>query len=287
MSVVLDIVALRSYIAIADYGGFRHAAEVLQLSQSAISAHVRRLEKTVGRPLVERHGRGSRFTPDGELLLGRARVILAAHDDAVTQLRINQEPAEAAVAFTIGAPEHAADVILPRIREALHENYPGCSVYFRIDRAAHLRKGIDDGTVDVALFLGAPQTPNAESAGRVSLAWYAATFWSRPSGAVPLVSINEPCILRQRALFTLAHHDLAGDVVCDTGHLAGVLNATRAGLGVALLAQGCVPPEGLERRMDLPDVEPEFLHVRSRAGMNPRIAQIVADATRHAVHRER
>lgn len=63
MSAVLDIVALRSFLAIADCGGFHRAAAALHLTQSAVSQHVRKLEKALGRPLVERDGRCSRFTP--------------------------------------------------------------------------------------------------------------------------------------------------------------------------------------------------------------------------------
>jgi len=69
---VLDITALRSIVAVADQGGFHRAAEALMLSQSAVSQHVRRLEKAVGRPLVRKDGRASRFTPEGEALVGEA-----------------------------------------------------------------------------------------------------------------------------------------------------------------------------------------------------------------------
>jgi hypothetical protein len=43
MGQVLDIVAMRSLVAVADCGGFHQAATVLQISQSAVSQHVRRL----------------------------------------------------------------------------------------------------------------------------------------------------------------------------------------------------------------------------------------------------
>jgi peptide/nickel transport system permease protein len=79
---ILDMAPLRSFVAVAENGGFMRAAAVLHLSQAAISQHVRRLESAVGRPLVERSGRGSKFTKDGEQLLEYARRILALHDDA-------------------------------------------------------------------------------------------------------------------------------------------------------------------------------------------------------------
>ena len=52
MEPVLDIVALRSLLAVADRGGFHRAAEALRISQPAVSQHVRRLENAFGRPLV-------------------------------------------------------------------------------------------------------------------------------------------------------------------------------------------------------------------------------------------
>src|SRR6202451_2410507 len=70
---VLDVAPLRSLVAVADCGGFQRAANSLHLSQGAVSQHVRRLEAAVGRPLVERQGRGSRFTPDGCEFLRHAR----------------------------------------------------------------------------------------------------------------------------------------------------------------------------------------------------------------------
>jgi DNA-binding transcriptional LysR family regulator len=62
MAKVLDITPLRSLIAVADAGGFHRAAATLQLSQSAVSQHIRRLERVLGRPLVEPDGRRTRLT---------------------------------------------------------------------------------------------------------------------------------------------------------------------------------------------------------------------------------
>jgi len=86
MSHLLDLTHLRSFLAIADTGGFGRAATALHVSQSTISQHVRLLEKRLGRPLVERAGRATRFTPAGERLLVEARRILAVHDDALARL---------------------------------------------------------------------------------------------------------------------------------------------------------------------------------------------------------
>src|SRR4051812_19427641 len=106
MAPVLDIVALRSLIGVADCGGFHRAAGVLRISQPAVSQHIRRLEKAIGRPLVERRGGGAASPPDGQALLAEARRILTAHDDALRRLA---GPGPATV--TVGTTEHAADLI--------------------------------------------------------------------------------------------------------------------------------------------------------------------------------
>ena len=54
----LDWDKLRVFHAAAEAGSFTHAAEKLQLSQSAISRQVSALEQDVGVPLFNRHARG-------------------------------------------------------------------------------------------------------------------------------------------------------------------------------------------------------------------------------------
>src|ERR1700712_1614147 len=114
MTAVLDIGPLRSLVAVADCGGFQRAATYLHLSQGAVSQHVRRLEAAIGRPLVERAGRGSRFTADGELLLSQARRLLTLHDETLRSFDVETEET-----VTIGCTEHAAAQLLPALSAAL------------------------------------------------------------------------------------------------------------------------------------------------------------------------
>jgi len=77
----LDIEDVRSFVAVAEYEGFRAAAEALYVAQPALSRRVRRLEHELGTQLFERHKRGVRLTPKGEAFLKGARRILdVVHD---------------------------------------------------------------------------------------------------------------------------------------------------------------------------------------------------------------
>jgi DNA-binding transcriptional LysR family regulator len=285
MPPVLDIPALRSLTTIVDAGGFHRAAENLHLSQSGVSQHVRKLERTVGRRLFERHGRDTRLTREGEALVLEARRILDVHDQAVGRLGLL---GESPTPIAIGATEHAADHILGAVTGMLGERFPDAGFRFRLDRSGRLNEAIDRGSIDVVIFVGDADVPDRISAGSLPLRWYAAPGWTPPppGDAVPLVAIDAPCVIRRRALQTLADHGLPSEVVAEAAHVGGVLHAARAGLGVALLAGVGPAPEGLERRDELPAVTPEELHVRVRRGADPDLGSLTAAAVSALVEDE-
>src|SRR5271154_4274413 len=70
---MLDFELLRAFVAVADCGGFHHAAERLNLTQSTVSQQVKRLELETRRPLFRRTTRNVALTDEGEMLLGDAR----------------------------------------------------------------------------------------------------------------------------------------------------------------------------------------------------------------------
>jgi DNA-binding transcriptional LysR family regulator len=281
MSAVLDIVALRSLVAVNDCGGFHRAAEALHISQSTVSQHLRKLERTAGRPLMERVGRASRFTAEGELLVGEARRILAAHDAAVMRLGVG----DSRPSLVLGSTEHAADELLPRVMAALQEVFPQAAVRFRLDRSDRLNEAVARGTIDVAMYIGEIRDAESRTIGALPLRWYAAPGWQRPppDRPMPIVVIDNPCTIRRRAMAALMTAGIEPTVVGEAAYLAGVLNAARAGLGVALLADVGGDPDGLDRRDDLPEVAAEPLHLRLRAGSDPRLGQATTAALREVL----
>lgn len=274
---ILDISPLRSLVAIADCNGFRRAATRMHLSQSAISQHVRRLEAVVGRDLIERHGRGSRFTPDGEHLLVQARRILALHDETLREFGGDVQET-----FTIGSTEHAAAQILPALSAAVERSAERRRFRYRVDRGSQLERELATEGVDLALLLNAPDHAPALPVGDLELTWYSAPGWTPPAapGPIPLVAFDDPCALRSRALETLSRHDAPAVVAVEAGQLAGVQAAVGAGLGVALMATLGRTPDGLVARDDLPRPEPLTLYVCPRPGLDESVAHLAADAIR-------
>src|SRR5205814_7741162 len=72
----MDLRQLRTFVVVAEAGGFASALEHLRLSQPAASRQIQALEAELGIPLFDRVGRGVKLTSEGEDLLRRGRRLL-------------------------------------------------------------------------------------------------------------------------------------------------------------------------------------------------------------------
>ncbi|MCU1581400.1 MAG: LysR family transcriptional regulator, partial [Microbacteriaceae bacterium] len=75
---MFDPTLLKTFVAVAETLSFTGAAQQLGLSQPTVSQHIRKLETSAGRNLVDRDTREVRLTDNGDAMLGFARTILAA-----------------------------------------------------------------------------------------------------------------------------------------------------------------------------------------------------------------
>ncbi len=117
----IDTEVLRTFVAIADQGGFTRAAERVNRTQSAVSMQMKRLEEDVlQRKLFERDGRQVRLTPEGQVLLGYARRILKLHSEVFNTLR---EPHMVGL-VRIGTPNDYVMRYLPGILKRFSKAYP-------------------------------------------------------------------------------------------------------------------------------------------------------------------
>lgn len=77
----LELSQLRALAVLAEELSFTRAARRLGIAQPALSARIGRIERRLGRKLVERNTRSVTLTPAGEDLVARARRVLADAGD--------------------------------------------------------------------------------------------------------------------------------------------------------------------------------------------------------------
>src|SRR5580700_5219294 len=131
---MMEFELLRSFVAVAECGGFRRAAERLNLTQSTVSQQIKRLELETRRPLFRRTTRSVALTDDGEMLLGDARRLLKLEEAARQRLAAPRLSGT----VRLGVVEEIAGGSLPAAlgrRAALH---PGVKLEVQIDVSAEL-----------------------------------------------------------------------------------------------------------------------------------------------------
>ncbi|WP_340608504.1 LysR family transcriptional regulator [Xenorhabdus bharatensis] len=77
----MDIKLLRAFVILARQGQYRSAAEVLCLTQPALTKQIQTLEHLIGLTLFKRGRQGARLTNSGQLIFSRACELLKQHDD--------------------------------------------------------------------------------------------------------------------------------------------------------------------------------------------------------------
>ena len=164
----LDIATLRSFVTVAELGGVTRAAERLNLTQSAVSMQLKRLEAALDQQLVERAGRGVCLTREGEQLLGYGRRILKLNDEAWQ--RMTHHAFEGRVTF--GVPEDLVDPFVSPVMRDFAADFPRARVSLTSSITRKLMAQFDDGRLDVMLTTEALDSGTGECLYRGPLQWY-------------------------------------------------------------------------------------------------------------------
>ena len=119
----MELRHLRYFVAVAEERHFGRAAERMHIGQPPLSQQIRRLEAELGVELLHRTTRRVELSSAGELLLERARAIIAASDLAAEDCRraAAGEVGRLSVGFT-GSTTYS---LLPRVVRALRDGLPG------------------------------------------------------------------------------------------------------------------------------------------------------------------
>jgi molybdate transport repressor ModE-like protein len=202
MSPRFDLELLRSFLAIAESGSFTRAAADVNLTQSAVSMQMKRLEAVVGRPLVLRDGRQSRLTGDGERLAEYARRIIKLHDEAVA---VFVKP-ELAGAVRLGTPDDYADRFLPEILARFARTHPLVQVDVECLPSSELIPRTRQGEIDLSVITCCPDSENehAEVVRQEPLVWAGSVMHDvHRDDPVPLAVSSMKCDWRRIALSAL------------------------------------------------------------------------------------
>ena len=237
----LDILLLRSFIAVARSGSMRAAAQRVGRTQSAVSLQIKRLEAIVGEPLFHRMGSGVAITAAGERLMASAERILTAHDEALAAIR--KGGLRGAVSF--GCPEDYLTAYFPELLRDFARDNPDIELEIVSAPSVELRPLLRRRRLDLAMVSFPADMQNEDVFRHEQFVWIA----NNP--APPL--LQEPVVpLAMSAPDTLDHRaaraalDQAGRayrIAYASNGLAGLLAVARSGQAISIVTRSAVPPD--------------------------------------------
>ena len=231
----IDTEVLRTFVAIADQGGFTRAGALVNRTQSAVSMQMKRLEEDVlQRKLFERDGRQVRLTPEGQVLLGYARRILKLHSEVFNTLR---EPHMVGL-VRIGTPDDYVMRFLPGILKRFSKAYPLIQIELHCESSTVLMQRRD---LALTVISREPGKEIGELLRTERMVWAAAPcFCVEEHDAVPLAVSGADCVYTQ---WTQAALDATGRdyrLAYHSTNVAAILAVVSAGLAAMICMESLV-----------------------------------------------
>ncbi|EPI4793027.1 LysR family transcriptional regulator [Klebsiella oxytoca] len=145
----LNLGNLATFRLVVQRGSFSAAADVLELSQPAVSLQVRQLEQFLQTRLLERTGRGIKATAAGIALLAHSEQIELAVGAAVQS--VSEFNREISGSVTLGSGATACIHLLPPLLQKLHHEHPLLTVRVTVGNTLEVVRAIEENRLDLGL----------------------------------------------------------------------------------------------------------------------------------------
>lgn len=246
----LNLHLLRMFATVVRTGNFSRAADLLNISQPAISKGVRDFELQVGCRLLDRLPKGVVPTEAGRALARHAEALFAAERAAEDELFALRSLDNGSL--RIGASTTIATYMIPRYLGAFHRAYPGIDLYLtsantRDIAALMLAQDIDIGLVEGPVEeRGLTAEPWRTDMMRLIVA-ADHPFADAPDAIEPKGIERETLIVREPGSGTrevvaraLAAHGIEPGRTLEVGSTAAIKQAVVAGLGISIVSAAAI-----------------------------------------------
>lgn len=238
----MELRTLQYFITVAREGNITKAAQILHITQPALSIQLKELETELGVSLLHRGSRKITLTTEGQFLFNKAREILGMIN---TTLETLEGFSEISGTLLLGGTDSEYNVELFKVFKCLHDKYPQILLNFLSGTIEDTFQRLDRGDIDFAIILGDVDT---EKYNTLALPWHD-TFSLLVPASSPLfvqksISLNK---LNDMPLILPNHPSIrktvAGWLNCplDQLNVAAIytfpftaLSLVEAGLGIAL-----------------------------------------------------
>ncbi|MFE3839452.1 LysR family transcriptional regulator [Pseudogemmobacter sonorensis] len=249
----LDLTALRAFVTVAEVGGVTRAADYLNLTQSAVSMQIKRLEESLGLPLFLRASRRLALSPAGEQLIPFGRRMLELNDEAVA--RFSSAAFEGSI--RLGVPHDIVYPAIPGILKRLTQHYPRVRVNLVSSFTMLMKPEFERGGFDVMLTTEDNPDPGAEVLAVRPLLWVGAVDGVAWQHRPLRLGFKDTCIFRASAQAALdragidwematggeSEHAVEATVAADLAVTVRMMGGIPEGCGL-ITSENALPPLG-------------------------------------------
>jgi DNA-binding transcriptional LysR family regulator len=232
---------LRTLITVVDLRSFTKAANVLGITQPAVSAQIKRLQFLLDTELLDKSAPGVTLTEKGELVVNYARRLLGVNDQILNLVG----PRSSLPVVRVGIPGDFGGSILPTTVAEFQARTPNLRFQLRGDMSEDLLRDLRQGQLDlaVALTMSGPAL-DARHYWREEWVWIRGRSMTLEAGRrLALVTLREGALIHRVATSTLDQAARDYEIVFSAFSSVGLLAAVAAGLGIALVPRHEVSSE--------------------------------------------
>ncbi|MGV0838272.1 LysR family transcriptional regulator [Mycolicibacterium thermoresistibile] len=241
----MELRQLEYFVAVAEESNFTRAAHRLHIAQPGVSAQIRRLERELGQPLLDRSRRTVRLTAAGAAVLPHARTALSAV--AAARSAVDDLTGLLRGVVSIGTvTSHSVD--LPALLAEFHTEHPKVEVTLGIDSSDALMDNARSGRLDAAIVsIGPDEQPEGLEIHLITEEFIDAAVARSDDLAnrdrIPLAELaDRPVItlprgagIRRRFDQACAHAGVAPRIAFEAATPQAVADLAERGLGVAIV----------------------------------------------------
>ncbi len=245
---------LKTFVTVARLLSFSRAAEMLYLSQPAVSMQIRALEREYGVRLFERVGRRVLLTEAGRILLEASETILRTLEE--TRQAIDELGGLKRGTLRLGASLVVGIYILPETLGRFKQRYPAINVSLQIGYATRVVEHVLDNRVDLGLIAEGAVIQDRRLASRpfatdelVVITPREARWCARTTVTLDEI-VEEPFIISEAASATRGLIERrvreAGrrlNIIMELGNIEAIKKAVEAGLGISVMSRCAVAYE--------------------------------------------
>jgi len=260
----MNLRTVRAFVEVVRQGGFTPAAEVVFLTQSAISKAVRTLEDELGVPLLNRLGQRCELTDAGRIAYRHALALLSERDSLIAELEELQGMRRGVL--RIGLPPVGSGALFSTMFATYRQRYPLITIELHEHGAEQLHECLQDGVVDLAALL-APLDSEIEGQDvRVEpltvvlpaghrLAQHAELDFTRLADE-SFILFEEGFTLNRIILGACRRQGITPKIVARSAQIDFIVDLVDAGLGVAFLPRMLAERYESRRVRRIPLAEP-------------------------------